>query len=400
MGQAPRSAKGFFGLSRRLAFLAPLLALLAAGVPAAGALANPFILVDADSGLVVESDHPFQRWYPASLTKLMTTYVAMRAVQAGELTMGSPVRISKRAAALPPSKMGFKPGSELTLETAIKIIMVKSANDVAASIGESVAGSEQAFAERMNAESRRLGMTDSHWVNQHGLHDASQYTSPRDLAILTRALIRDFPQYAGFYAIEGLLAGGKEMPNHNNLIGRFDGATGMKTGYICPSGFNLVASATRKGRSLIAVVLGGTSVDERDESAAELLTRGFAAPATFRPLLADLRRPDGPVAPPVDMFDQLCSKEARAARAKEAKDLAEKVKAGLVSQPGSAYLSEFTRPRKLVAVGLGGISGPASKALAAADAAGAADVPIPTWRPDLPPPVVSSAEQAQATSVQ
>jgi D-alanyl-D-alanine carboxypeptidase len=375
-----------------MAFLAALAGGLCAA-PLQG-LANPSILIDAATGRVLESDSPTQRWYPASLSKLMTTYVAFRAVQSGEVTLASPVRISKKAAALPPSKMGYKPGSELTLDNALKIIMVKSANDVALSIGESIAGSEAAFAERMNAESRRLGMTDSHWVNPHGLHDPGQYSSPRDLAILATALRREFPQYAAYFSIEGLEVGGKEVPSHNHLIGRFDGADGMKTGYTCPAGFNLVASATRDGRTLMAVVVGSESVSARDEKAAAMLARGFGVAAGSGLALADLKATV--MAAPVDMTQQLCSKEARAARAKEAKELAKAIKAGLAQPVIPIYEVELPRPRVLVAVDLGGATGPVPKAMA--EAAVYADVPIPQWRPDMPSPVARQAEQGDAAA--
>ncbi len=378
-------------MTTRSFFIRTAAALLAAAALARGAEAAPSIMVDAATGNVLESDDPFHRWYPASLTKLMTTYVAFRAVQAGEVAFSSPIRVSKKASLLPPSKMDYKPGSELTLDNALKIIMVKSANDVALSIGESIAGSQEAFAARMNAEARRLGMIDSHWVNPHGLHDEGQYTSPHDLAVLTLALRRDFPQYSDYFSIEGLLAGTKEMPSHNNLIGRFEGADGMKTGYICPSGYNLVASATRGGRTVIAVVLGGESVAQRDEKAAAMLARGFATTPGSGPALASLKPPAGGPEAPTNMFDTLCSKEARAARAKAWKEEQAAIKAGKTVTQVSTYLSELTRPRKLVPVWLGGASGPVSKAMA--DAGVYADVPIPSWRPDVPPP----AARAQAT---
>ncbi len=357
-------------------------------------LANPSILIDASTGRVLESDSATQRWYPASLSKLMTTYVAFRAVQSGEVTLASPVRISKKAAALPPSKMGYKPGSELTLDNALKIIMVKSANDVALSIGESIAGSEAAFAQRMNAESRRLGMTDSHWVNPHGLHDPGQYSSPRDLAVLASALRREFPQYAAYFSIEGLEVGGKAVPSHNNLIGRFDGADGMKTGYTCPAGFNLVASATRDGRMLMAVVVGAESVEARDEKAAAMLARGFGVMTESGPTLGELKATA--LAEPVDMSQQLCSKEVRAARAKEQKELAKAIKAGLTLPTVSIYQAELPRPRVLVAIDLGGATGPVPKAMAEASAY--TDVPIPSWRPDMPPPGGKPPEQGDAAS--
>ena len=379
---------------RRFSFSTALFAALAGALcmaPLPG-LAGPSLLIDAGTGRVLESDSATQRAYPASLSKLMTTYVAFRAVQAGEVTLASPVRISKRAAALPPSKMGYKPGSELTLDNALKIIMVKSANDVARSIGESIAGSEAAFAARMNAESQRLGMTDSHWVNQHGLHDAAQYSSARDMAILATALRREFPQYADFFSIEGLEVGGKAMPSHNNLLGRFDGADGMKTGYTCPAGFNLLASATRNGRTLMAVVIGSESVAARDEKAAAMLARGFGLTAQAGPTLGDLKAASK--AGPVDMSQQLCSKEARAARAKEQTELANAIKAGLKQATVSPYQVELPRPRVLVAVGLGGATGPVSKAMA--EAAAYADVPIPTWRPDRPEPMSQQADQGDS----
>jgi len=361
-------------------FLAALLGV--SSLAATPGHANPAILFDAGTGRVLESDRATERWYPASLSKLMTIYVAFRAIEAGEVTLTSPVRVSKRAAALPPSKMGYKPGSELTLDNALKIIMVKSANDVSLAIGESLAGSQEAFAARMNAESKRLYMTESHWVNQHGLHDAGQYSSPRDIAILALALRREFPKYASFFSIEGLAVGGKEMPSHNNLLGRFDGADGMKTGYTCPAGFNLVASATRNGRTLMAVVVGAESVAARDEKAAALLIRGFGVASGTGPTLSELKSTD--LAAPFDMTKKLCSKEARAARAKEQTALANAIKAGLKEPTVSTYQAELPRPRRLVAVSLGGATGPVAKAMAQANAA--ADVPIPSWRPDMPPP--------------
>ncbi|PSJ53173.1 D-alanyl-D-alanine carboxypeptidase family protein [Kumtagia ephedrae] len=384
---------------RRTLLIPALLAGMAASTAlhVAPAAANPSILFDPATGRVIESDDAFHRWYPASLTKLMTTYVVFRAIQSGELTFSSPVRISKKASELPPSKMGYKPGSVLTVDNALKIIMVKSANDVAMSLGESVAGSQAAFAEMMNAESRRLGMTDSHWINPHGLHDDGQYTSPRDLALLSVALRRDFPQYSDYFSIEGLLADGKEVPSHNNLLGRYDGADGMKTGYTCPSGFNLVASASRNGRTLMAIVVGGESVEARDEKAADLLSRGFAAAPGSGPSLAELRPASAARNLPVNMYDQLCSKEVRAARAKKDKELREAIKAGRAVRTVPIYSAELPRPRRLVSVRLGGAQGPVPKAVAEAQAY--ADVPIPTWRPDMPVPGLRTAEQGDGATI-
>jgi D-alanyl-D-alanine carboxypeptidase len=393
-------------MRRRLilsAVLSSVLALAASG-PAS---ANPSLLIDANTNRVIESDNPFQRWYPASLTKLMTAYVAFRAVAAGEVSLKSPVIISKKAAAQPPSKMGYPVGSELTLDNALKIIMVKSANDVAAAIGESIAGSQKAFADRMNAESARLGMTDSHWVNAHGLHDDDQYTTVRDLVVLSTALRREFPQYGSYFSIEGLQAGDKVLPSHNNLIGRFDGADGMKTGYTCPSGYNLVASATRGGRTLLAIVVGSETVKSRDEKAAAMLARGFAFSPSAGQAFTELKPSGTEAAKPVNMREELCTKKAREARAKAEKERkkAEKelAKSGKEKEKEAAetvYLGEMTRARVLVKVELGGATGPLSPAAAALAAANRvyADVPIPTWRPDKPAPGTVTAQQGDDAS--
>jgi D-alanyl-D-alanine carboxypeptidase len=363
--------------SNRLFPLLPAIAAALIAASAAPALAGPSLVVDLDGGRVLSQEDAFKRWYPASLTKLMTAYVAFRAVAAGEVTLDSPVRISRNAAKEPPSKMGYAPGSVLTLDNALKIIMVKSANDVATAIGESLAGSEAAFAARMNAESQRLGMTGTSWVNAHGLHSDRQYSTAHDLALLATAIRRDFPQYGDYFRLEGIVDGKAKMENHNDLIGRFDGADGMKTGYTCPSGFNLVATATRDGRTLIAVVIGEKTAKERAVKAADLLAAGFAASSANAPALAGLTPVGEGLDQPVDMRPAICTQEARKAR----------IAAGELDAQGRAlaqspYLrEELAREPVLVAVGLGGATGPASP-FAAVEYA---DVPVPTPRPDYPP---------------
>lgn len=371
------------------------------------ASAGPTLLFDAGTGQVLESEDAFARWYPASLTKLITAYVAFRAVEAGEVTLQSPVRVSRHAANEPPSKMGYPPGTILTLDDAIKIIMVKSANDIATSIGESIAGSEEAFAARMNAESKRLGMTGSHWVNAHGLHNDEQYTTARDLGILTTAIRNDFPQYLAYFSIEGLSFGKQVIPNHNNLIGRFEGADGMKTGYTCPAGYNLVASATRDGRTLVAVVIGATSVKGRNERAAELLSQGFSKPATGGTAIKAMQPSGSGIDQATNMRQTLCTKAGSdALRKKERELLAQRKKEGL-AEPVS-YLAEREGPRDLVPVSIGTATGPATPSVAALLIQDAADraaraaaeakkqaaiaagedpsIPLPVWRPDRPVP--------------
>ena len=208
------------------------------------AFANPAILFDLATGKVLQHQEAFQRWYPASLTKLMTAYVTFRAVAAGELALASPIEMTAHAAAEPPTKMGFKPGSIITLDNALKMMLIRSANDIAMAVGENVGGSEDAFVQRMNAEAQRLGMTGSHWANPNGLFAPDQYTTARDLALLVRAIRTEFPQYAPYFAIQGLKAGKKTLMSYNKLVGRYDGADGMKTGFVCSSGFNMIGSAT------------------------------------------------------------------------------------------------------------------------------------------------------------
>lgn len=390
---------------RRMLYLAT--ATLALVALATASNAGPSLLFDAKSGQMLESDDLFLRSYPASLTKLMTAYVAFRAVQAGEVTLQSPVRVSRNAANEPPSKMGFPVGTILALDDALKIIMVKSANDIATSIGESLAGSEEAFAARMNAESKRLGMTGSHWVNAHGLHHDAQYTTARDLGLLASAIRREFPQYASYFSIEGLSFGKQVIRSHNALIGRFEGADGMKTGYTCPAGYNLVASATRDGRTLVAVVIGATSVKSRNEAAAALLAKGFSQPAAGGPTLAAMQPSGAGIDRAVNLRDALCTKAGSTALRKKEREIAAQRKKEGKPEPAS-YLAQRDQPRELVPISIGTATGPATPSVAALliqDAAEKAakaaeeakklaaiasgedpNIPLPSWRPDMPTP--------------
>jgi D-alanyl-D-alanine carboxypeptidase len=258
--------------SRAFRFVALLVAATAAGAASA---ATPALVIDAESGKVLYAERATDPWYPASITKLMTAYVALSAVRAGRITLDTPLTVSELAQSMPPSKMGFPPGIEITLDNALKIIMVKSANDVATTIAEGVGGSVEGFADMMNAAAQRLGMRESRFVNPHGLPDERQHTSARDMAILGRALFREFPEHAGYFSIGAIKFGKRVMNNHNGLMGRYPGADGLKTGFICASGFNVVASATRNGRRLITVVMGSPSAAERTIKAAALFDHGF-----------------------------------------------------------------------------------------------------------------------------
>ena len=276
------------------------------------AFSGASLVFDVQTGAVLEQDNAFQRWYPASLTKLMTAYIAFSAIKSGRLTLQSTVKISANAAKQPPSKMGYKPGNQLTLDNALKIMLVKSANDIAVAVGEAVGGSN--YPDAMNAAAARLGMTGSHFVNAHGLHSPQHYSTARDLAILTRALRTEFPDYSSFFKVEAIRYGDHLERNYNILLGRFAGADGMKTGFVCASGFNLIGTATRDGRTLAAVVLGERSQVGRAEKAADLLARGFSVPATFGATLETLKPANDQNKPVIDMRQQVCSKEAEADR--------------------------------------------------------------------------------------
>ena len=257
-----------------LGFSVALCAGVAAGAGAAET--TPYLVADADTGQVLFQNEATEAWYPASLTKLMTVYVALEAVRAGRLTMDTPLTMSARAARMPPSKMGFRPGTEVTLDNALKMLMVKSPNDVAVMVAEGVSGSVEAFADEMNAAAQRLGLHESHFVNPNGLHNPEHVSSARDMAMIARALLRDFPEHADLYGIGALQLGAQIIRNHNGLLGRYPGVDGMKTGFTCPAGFNVVATADHDGRRLIVVVLGSPSAKLRTQEAADLFDRGFA----------------------------------------------------------------------------------------------------------------------------
>jgi D-alanyl-D-alanine carboxypeptidase len=206
---------------------------------------------------------------------MMTAYVTFQAIKRGEITPGTNLTCSKNAVAQAPSKLWLPVGGQITVDTALKVLIVKSANDVAVMLAEGVAGSEEAFVARMNEAAQHLGMTRTVFANPNGLPNDRQVTTARDLAKLTRAIIIEFPEYADIFAMPSVTVGKKVLRTHNRLLASFPGADGMKTGFICDSGFNVVASATRDGRRLVAVVLGEPSVVTRTDRAANLLENGF-----------------------------------------------------------------------------------------------------------------------------
>lgn len=271
----------FFGFasSLRPAALAGRIAMAFSAVAIGAASAQaaaPYVVADVSTGRVLFSEDATMPWYPASVTKLMTTYVALKKVREGKISFDTAIPISAAANSVPPSKIGAKPGLEVTLENALKMMLVKSANDMAVVIAEGVGGTVDDFAAMMNQEAARLGMRESHFVNPNGLFADGQQTSARDLAILTIALLRDFPDHADLFHIGSVKLGKRVLKNTNGLIGRYQGIEGMKTGFICPSGFNLVAVASRNGQRLVAVVMGASSGSDRTLKAAQFLDKGFS----------------------------------------------------------------------------------------------------------------------------
>jgi len=293
-------------LLRRLV-LAFALAVLALASPA---WANPMLLLDIDTGAVLYEEDAGAPWHPASLTKLMTAFVAFQAIAEGRVALDTPVTISQHAWNQAPSKSGLKVGSALSMQDALYVMLVKSANDVAVAIAETVGGSEKTFVDEMNATAIKLGLTNTHYVNANGLHQEAQVTSARDLAVLALYIRQLYPQYLPIFATEAVKLGKANLETNNDLLTHFAGTTGMKTGFVCASGLNIVATAERNGRSLMAVVLGGSSARERGEMTAELFLRGFsgALPGTGKSIL----QVANVAGAPADMRSLLCGKQAKA----------------------------------------------------------------------------------------
>jgi len=297
-----------------------LLALLFAAGPTIPARAAPALVVDADTGLVLYSEDIDRSWHPASLTKLMTAYLAFEAMRDGELSMEDKLVVSPTAHAQPPSKIGLPIGGELSMPLALRSLIIKSANDVAVMFAEKIAGSVGAFAEKMNATAKRLGMTRTHFVNPHGLPDARQVSTARDMAILARVLLREFPEHAYLYSEPSFKIGRSFMRSHNALLRVYEGADGMKTGFICDSGFNVVASATRGDRQLVAVVMGAYTSRDRTKRARALLDHSFQVydwKKLFSPRLAHYGYGSRLDAPAPKLRPLVCGNRAVALRKRE-----------------------------------------------------------------------------------
>ncbi|MCB1338526.1 MAG: D-alanyl-D-alanine carboxypeptidase, partial [Maritimibacter sp.] len=245
---------------------------------AAQALAAPRaeLVMDMRTGEVVFAENADTQLHPASLTKMMTLYIAFEAIEHGEIGLDTMVTVSAHAASEPPSKLGLKAGQKIALRYLIRAAAVKSANDAATAIGEAISGSEAAFAQRMNRTALAMGMTRTHFRNANGLTEEGHLSTARDMTILGRHVFYDYPDYYNLFSRLSVDVPGQKLPNTNRrFLSAYKGADGIKTGYTNAAGFNLVASAERGGKRVIATMFGGTSTQARNARVAELLDYGF-----------------------------------------------------------------------------------------------------------------------------
>jgi D-alanyl-D-alanine carboxypeptidase len=269
------------------------------------------IVVDADSGTVLESVSATARWYPASLTKVMTVYLAFEEIEAGRLKLDEELTVSAHAASQPATELGLGVGQKITVKDTILAIILRSANDAAVAMAERIAGTEEAFAARMTAKAKDLGMARTVFRNASGLPDPDQVTTARDMAVLAQALLETYPQYYHFFSTTSFSFDGQTFGTINGILSRYQGADGIKTGFTCGSGYNLVASATRDGRRLIGVLLGSHTNFERHSEMGRLLDVGFATDLQAldgKAMLADLETADdADPAPPIQLSATECA---------------------------------------------------------------------------------------------
>jgi D-alanyl-D-alanine carboxypeptidase len=315
------------------------------------------IVVDANSGTVLQATNADSPRHPASLTKIMTLYLLFERLEAGKIKLSSEITVSAHAAAQAPSKLGLKPGDTIAVETAIRAIVTKSANDVAVIVAEALAGSEEEFAKLMTAKARALGMKHTTYRNASGLPDDQQLTTARDIAILGRAIQDRFPKYYHYFSTRTFAFHGKEMRNHNHLLGNVAGVDGIKTGYIHDSGFNIVVSMRRNNRHIVAVVFGGRTANWRDARVESLMdsTIASAAPKRTAPLLVEA----------AEVADKATNQEAIKEKEHDAK---EKVAAVRPAEPANGSTEPIKpNPVKTVSVAPGAVHSAALSPLPSAN---------------------------------
>jgi D-alanyl-D-alanine carboxypeptidase len=398
---AVKARRGGLSLLRiTFAFALPLLMLAVIAAPSAEARrVQASIVVDAATGEVLSASNADISTYPASLTKMMTLYLLFEAMQDGRVKLTDSITFSKFAAGQAATNLNVDKGDRISVETAILALIVRSANDAATAIAEHLGGTEAGFARLMTNKAQMLGMTRTTFRNANGLPDPKQRTTARDMATLSIALVRDFPQYYGYFKRTSFKYRGVTFRGHNKLLKSFKGYDGIKTGYIRASGFNLASSAERDGRRLVVVVLGGTSPSMRDRRVADLLTQGFKAQRGTGTLLAAKAPLGGQV-----------KAAAPAPADTTAETMVEDVIANLLIKPAQAAPIEERDPSE-GALKLAGLKGlipllkpgtrpaatpaPAAVALAAPRGTAVA-LATPMLKPGTGPKVVKAAEAAPA----
>ncbi len=245
------------------------------------------LVVNASTGRILYEKNAGATRYPASLTKMMTLYLTFEALKKGKLDMNDTLTVSKKAAEQPQTNISLDEGDKLPLKTAIESVVVRSANDSAVVLAETLGGTTWNFALMMTQKARALGMKDTVFRNPNGLPDNQQYTSAYDMAKLGIALRRDFPEYYHFFKVQSFAYNGITYPGHNRVMQRYDGVDGIKTGYIRASGFNLVTSIKKDGYNLVAVIMGGSSATSRDDAMINMLDRTFAKLETTQKTISE-----------------------------------------------------------------------------------------------------------------
>lgn len=240
------------------------------------------LVIDVKNNRILHQANADQFRYPASLTKLMTLYLTFESLQNGKFSLRQKLHVSRKAAAQPPMKMGLTAGDNISVQDAIYSLIVKSANDISIVLAEAIGGTEQKFVKMMNTKAKQLGMRNSNFVNSHGWHHPDQYTTAHDMAKLSLQLMKDFPKYYPMFAKTSFTYRGRIITGHNHVIKRYQGAEGIKTGYVNASGFNLITTASKPYGKLVAVVMGAPSAKARDDHMIQLLNKNFSKISKYR----------------------------------------------------------------------------------------------------------------------
>lgn len=383
---------------RGLAALVAGFALWLAAFPAAAQIGSDryaAIVLDARNGNVLIAANADEQRYPASLTKMMTLYMLFEALRDGRVQLGTPIRMSEEAASRPPSKLGLPPGMTLTAEQAILALVTKSANDVAAAVGEHLAGSEERFGQMMTMRARAIGMTRTTFRNASGLPDPDNVTTARDMATLGLRLVRDFPDRYRYFSTVHFSWGRQVIRNHNRMLGDYDGADGIKTGFIRDSGFNIVTSAMRDGVRLIGVTMGGSSWVERDRHMGALLDQGFAQVGVAARPPSGLMAAAGGVVGSARAASRVPDRRAAATRAATVS----RVGAGRGTTAAAAATRAVTAPRGATAPQPQAARAAAQRAAAARVEQGSRSntTSVGAGRGSLPPPVRRPAGTSSAS---